>query len=316
MPVSPSSSDAALRAALAMAESEIRTAVRQGMIDACAQMGRFTACPAELLSAEYLFTAATANAIASLNGPNAAPYLIRVEQSASEFAKHCLLPYVRSSQGRLVRPLQPSGFRAGRIDVAVYSDLYGSPYPLEQPICAIELKGFGPAKAEVMKDLIRNRALLCLAGITGNSVLAFSLFAALYSYKVGGKHRPGAKEVLVSKLYKNYLDELKFGDVVSEISTFTVSIDAVGELIDNWDYIEVNPATKHHFVGVLVCMRKPQGDTAEQLSADARPVTPATDCSSAAPSPSRLRLQQLNLPRTCFADNGAIGSCCCLDIPS
>lgn len=131
------------------------------MKSACEQTELFTDAKAEPIAAEYLFTVEVAKAIAKLNGPPGDPYVIRVERDADVFATDCLKPMAGGQgdwlRGKMVfRRSKPDVGRSGRIDVTVYADEPNSSYWSYQPVCAIEVKGFNPAKKLVL-DSIRMR---------------------------------------------------------------------------------------------------------------------------------------------------------------
>lgn len=244
------------------AYSKIKQAVQSGMSQACEDMASFCNQPERKFNAEYLFTVATARAISDLNGPPADPYHINIEHSTKTLQRDCLRPFLyrassatgpRSSIARHKHPI-PSVSRNGRVDIAVYADIIPSNYLGEKPLCIIELKGFNPNKGVILEDVRRNLEFHRLSGATGPSVLEFSFFAALHA------STPEQSAVALEQKKKWYSALLKqLGDVNDfklEVDTFTVSLDAEGRLEEELYETVLNSSTKHHYIGVVVGLRK------------------------------------------------------------
>lgn len=170
--------------------TSFRDPLVKAMKRACDDMLRFSGEPAKRLNAEYLFTVAVAKELAGLNRYHGDPYRIYLEKKTRDFAKDCLHPvkFGNSMQrGSITRRTGvPKLSRNGRIDVAVYEDVPNNGYLGHQPICAIELKGFNPARALVLEDLKRNLEYFSVKGNTGSSVLGTALFGALHSWSMVG----------------------------------------------------------------------------------------------------------------------------------
>jgi hypothetical protein len=242
--------------------NRIKKAVQTGMSEACSDMNNFCNQPEPKFNAEYLFTVAAAHAISDLNGPPADPYHIKIEHSTKTLQRDCLKPFLnvantttglRSTIARHKYPI-PSVSRNGRVDIAVYADIAPSNYLGEKPLCIIELKGFNPNKRLVLEDVGRNLELHRLSGATGPSVLEFSFFAALHS------STPEQSNAALEQKRTWYSDLLKqlgdINDFILEIDTFTVSLDAKGRLEEELHDIVLNSSTIHHYIGVIVGIRK------------------------------------------------------------
>ncbi|MQR00985.1 hypothetical protein [Glaciimonas soli] len=240
-------------------QKQIIEAIKTGMKRACQAMHSFTDEPALAFNAEYLFTVNTANAIDEHNYVPAHAYEIRIEQSTKKFARDCLLPFkfghplVRGSTKRRSK-VPPKIDRNGRIDIAVYHDSPKSGYFGRQPLCAIELKGFDPARKLVMDDLRRNLEFMRLEGDTGASVLGFVVFAALHETPVPQNlHEAFVKEVEVKKKYQRWLAGLgQRSDVVESVETFGVSWEPDGTIKEEVCEYVLDTSTRHHFVGAIV----------------------------------------------------------------
>lgn len=230
----------------------------KAMKRACDDMLRFSGEPAKRLNAEYLFTVAVAKELDRLNGYYGDPYRIYLEKKTRDFAKDCLYPvrFGNSLQrGSITRRTGvPKLSRNGRVDVAVYEDVPNNGYLGHQPICAIELKGFNPARPLVLEDLRRILEFFAVEGNTGSSVLRTALFGALHSWsKVGTQSEEDAKAEGLRSKYEGWLSELpKIPNIRSTVTVHQIRQDLVGEVVDEGDYQVLNSDTIHNFVGIVV----------------------------------------------------------------
>lgn len=241
--------------------NRFRDPVVNAMKRACDDMLRFTGEPARQLNAEYLFTVAVARQIDSLNGYYGEPCRIYLEKKTREFARDCLHPIkfgtpLQRGSARIRRGA-PALSRNGRIDIAVYEDIPNNGYLGDQPICAIELKGFNPTRKLVLKDLKRNLEFFYLSGRTGGSVIESALFGALHAWStVGSKAEEERKALDIKSKYENWLSELPDSPSVEKrVSTHQIRQDLEGEVTEQGEYSELNSDTIHNFVGVIVEFR-------------------------------------------------------------
>lgn len=244
--------------------TRILNKIDQAMKSACRQTELFTDAISEPIAAEYLFTVEVAKAIAELNAPAADPYVIRVERDAETFAKDCLKPIARNGQGRfggkmILRRSQPNVDRKGRIDVTVYTEKINSGCWGHQPLCAIEVKGFNPAKELVLEDLRRNLCFLNATGETGASVLEFTAFAAFHLYKRTNLTQVQNRETALKRKYESFLEEVTgMTGISSDVSVVRVSLEQYGEVVPGIDYDEIDLSKRHHIAGVIVVMSRTQ----------------------------------------------------------
>jgi len=230
----------------------------KAMRRACDDMLRFSGEPAKRLNAEYLFTVAVAKELDKLNGYYGDPYRIYLEKKTRDFARDCLYPvkFGNALQGESIRHRTgaPKLSRNGRIDVAVYEDVPNNGYLGHQPICAIELKGFNPARALVLEDLRRNLEYFSVKGNTGGSVLGTALFGALHSWsKVGTQSDEEARAEQLRRKYIRWLSELpETPNVRRTVSVHQIRQDLVGEFVDEGDCQVLDVDTIHSFVGIVV----------------------------------------------------------------
>lgn len=242
-------------------QTSFRDPLVNAMKRACDDMLRFSGEPAMRLNSEYLFTVAVAKQIDELNGFYGDPYRIYLEKQTRDFAKDCLYPvrFGNSLQRGSTRFRKgvPKLSRNGRIDVAVYEDIPKNDYLGHQPICAIELKGFNPARTLVLEDLRRNLEYFSITGNTGDSVLRSALFGALHSWsQVGTQSEEEAKSEVLRRKYEGWLSELpKASNVCRTVTVHQVRQDLEGEVVDEGDYQVLNSDTIHNFVGIVVEFR-------------------------------------------------------------
>jgi hypothetical protein len=243
---------------------DIQKTVREAMSHAVSDMLNFTDEPSLVFSAEYLFTVNVAKAITTLNFSDGDPYKIFLEKNTKQFARDCLHPIISGDYYKR----KPSVFRDdnaviesqidrnGRIDVAVYIDEPNNGYLGNQPLCAIELKGFNPSRNVVIKDLKRNIMYFRISGKTGGSVLKFSLFAALHSQKkFGNKNNSNisGKLLEIEKMYNKWIAQVGISsDIKYKVNVFTVSEESVGRVIYGGEENVIDTNARHHFIGVVV----------------------------------------------------------------
>jgi len=129
------------------------------------------------MDAEYLLTVNVAKKIKELNTGFGFPYKIRLEYCTKLFATACTLLFGKVPAANflgyksIVRCSNDTE-RSGEIDVAVYEKSYG----INVPVCAIEVKGFNPAKKGIQQDLKRNAEYFGLISPIGKSILRFTFF--------------------------------------------------------------------------------------------------------------------------------------------
>lgn len=230
------------------------------MRSACDDMLRFSGEPARPLNAEYLFTVAVAKQLDRLNGYYGDPYRIYLEKSTKEFSRDCLLPikfgHPIKRGSSIIRRNSPK-FNNGRIDIAVYEDVPNNGYMGHQPICAIELKGFNPARNLVIKDLKRNLKYFSVTGETGGSVLESTIFAALHCWnKTESESKEAKRAKDIENRYISWLSEIGHAaSVDAHVKAHTISKELVGEVVDEGEYQALYADTIHHYVGVTVEFR-------------------------------------------------------------
>ncbi|WPU57052.1 hypothetical protein SQW19_05535 [Stenotrophomonas acidaminiphila] len=254
--------------------TQILEKIEQAMKSACEQTELFTDAKSEPIAAEYLFTVEVAKAIAELNAPPGDPYIIRVERDADTFAKDCLRPSARGEgdgfrRKMILRKSRPDVGRSGRVDVTVYADELNSGYWGYQPVCAIEVKGFDPAKRLVLEDLRRNLCFLRVTGDTGESVLEFTVFAAFHSYKRTTDRWVAVHENEIRQRYKGWINDLgDLSDIKVDVQAIRVSLDQQGTITCGIDYDEIDISTKHHIVGAIVVMSRALVSPSQGLGGD------------------------------------------------
>ena len=261
----------------------IKTAMKKTLSDTLL----FTNNPTNGVQTEYLLTVNVAQQIATLNHTDAEPYFISLEQNTIQFARQCLPAIVwgqSDTQDRKLTSIQRlkesskrtkllnfkqvnRTHRTGRIDIAIYQKPKSNTGQISlQPLCAIELKSFNPAKNKIIADLERNLFFLKLKGNTGESILSYTVFAALHWNKRINVQDEEQHKVNLNKKYDEILNFLQPScehiDISKEVfilskSMGTVEIEDVN--LDTNEFFEsLDTTTRHHFCGVIVCFRPTQ----------------------------------------------------------
>lgn len=232
------------------------------MARSCADMVDFTDDPAKPPNAEYLLTVNVAKEIRNLNYSAGDPYDIRLEEHTEQFARNCLFPskfvgHPLAHVSTKFRLGTPKINRNGRIDVAVYENIPNNGYFGAQPICAIELKGLNPKMSSALSDMRRNLEFFRVSGNTGGSVLRFSIFAALHSFKRSSdEDRVQANEVKLKEKYQKALAQLgSTHDISVDIQVHTISKELVGRVLNEGEHKVLDTSAIHHFAGIIVTFR-------------------------------------------------------------
>ncbi|ELJ8531306.1 hypothetical protein RUK45_003383 [Vibrio cholerae] len=243
-----------------MYEVDIFEKTKEGMCSALSDAVSFTENFASIANAEYLITTNVAQKISEL-GPLRGPAQIstHVEMPTKDFASKCVplmkQPIVKNFSDlhkKTVFRKPKNTERNGRIDIAVLKQ--GT---LENtPICAIELKGFNPAKNLVIKDLNRNLEYFKLYCSTGKSQIEFTQFCAIYQFSKAILKSDIPKNIqAVTTKYQSYLSALSIpSDVEFDMKVFSASERLLNgdESDDEYDSISHE---LHHHVGVIIIFR-------------------------------------------------------------
>ena len=239
-------------------QTDFRDSLIKAMRKACDDMLRFSGNPAMRINAEYLFTVAVAKQIDELNWYYGDPYQIYLEKRTRDFAKDCIHPFKLGNSKRrgasMIRNGSPKLSRNGRIDIAIYGNILNNGHTGSQPMCAIELKGFNPAKNLVLKDLRRNLEYFSNSGCTGESLLGSTLFGALHSWSnLGTEAEEDQKYESLRRKYQGWLSQLpQVPCVRSAVTVHEVRKELEGEVIDDVDCKVLNTDAIHNFAGIVV----------------------------------------------------------------
>jgi hypothetical protein len=238
--------------------SVFREPLINAMRTACDDMLRFSGDPTMRLNAEYLFTVAVAKQIDMLNFNHGEPYKVYLEKKTREFARDCLHPVKFGNPMQKGSSKFRKGFpkldRNGRIDIAVYEDIPNNDYLGTQPVCAIECKGFNPAKNLVQKDLRRNLEFFSITGSTGDSVLSSTLFGALHCWpNIETECEETQKYETLRARYEGWLSQLpKLSTIHSSVSVHEVRKNLEGEVVEDGDCQVLDMDRRHNFAGIIV----------------------------------------------------------------
>lgn len=231
-------------------QEHIESKVISAMKIACDETFYFSEDETRPIDAEYLLTVNVAKQIAILNRGIGYPYKIYLEHPTKKFASYCVpLMGKNSVTNRMAMGKRQNTKRNGKIDVAVYRD--GTWHG--KPVCAIELKGFNPQRKVVIEDLKRNAEYFDLSCDSGSSQIAFTVFAALHSYKyVQNEESVTKNQNFLRTKYSKWLSELNSSNSYSaNINIFTLSkcLSDDQEIPPGEEYIDFE---SHQFVGVMV----------------------------------------------------------------
>ena len=245
-----------------MYENIIVPEIIAGMKAAHSNAIQFTENFAPILNTEYLITVNIAQKISKL-GPigEGNPTKVYLEEPTKTFSSKCV-PLMKSViiknyfNNNVVFRKPKNTDRNGRIDISVYEDALSG---LEdKPVCAIEVKGVGPSKKLVIKDLNRNLEYFKLFCKTGPSIIEFTAFSAMYSYpKSINSSEEKTNNDIVKDKYEKYLNSIALpSNVEAEIKEFTVSkfLREPGYQSPEFEY-EDDSHELHHLVGVIVIFR-------------------------------------------------------------
>lgn len=228
------------------------------MRSACDDMLRFSGDSKLRLNAEYLFTVAVAKQIDKLNHYYGDPYQIYLEKKTRDFARDCMPPVkfggpMQKGSSRFRKGF-PQIDRNGRIDIAVYQDIPNNGHLGPQPVCAIELKGFNPAKNLVLKDLRRILEFFSVKGSTGASILRSALFGALHTWSnIGTEFEEKQKYDALRARYEGWLAQLpKLSNVCSAVTVHEIRKNLEGEVVDDEDFQVLDMDCIHNFAGIIV----------------------------------------------------------------
>lgn len=133
-----------------------------------------------------------------------------------------------------------------------------------KPLCAIELKSFNPSKNKIIADLERNLFSLNLKANTGDSILSYTVLAALHWNKRIDIENNEQHKREVKEKYEKILTDFKLENTNISVSKDifalsksrgTVDIGSF-ELKTNTIVESLDTSTQHHFTGSILCFIK------------------------------------------------------------
>ena len=241
-------------------ESDITNKLKEALTISCEDALYFSDDETRLIDAEYLLTVNAAKAIKELNRYFGEPYKIRLEHVTKEFATSCTPLFGEKFANNIlgysgiIRSNNDST-RPGKIDIAVYTTSNG----LDNPLCAIEIKGFNPSKELINKDLERNAEYFRLTSKTGASTLPFTVFVALHSYKgVWNDEKEKRNIQKVRNRYEKYIsDNPNLRSLHHNVDSFTIRRGVIPDS-DNLHVQEfgLQGDEDYHFIGVVLTTKK------------------------------------------------------------
>lgn len=242
-------------------KDEFQTAIFTGLTNACEDAYHFTGEVNSKIRPEYIVTVNVAKGLFTINGRQSGygyEFILKFEEDTPTFAMACVPQMIADN----IFNMKTRGFqdtdRSGKIDICVY-DQSG-----DKPICPIEVKGFCPSKAEVVKDLERNLQLLELIDKeTGASTLEFAFLAALEEHKNCLTEKnidTGLAKVKAKyeKRLKTFKGKLKDIELTVTTKTVAKNLIAAGTSFAGMDDMDIadRVAETYHFVGVIMTLEK------------------------------------------------------------
>lgn len=243
----------------------LRSVIKKALKQSCTDAFLFSEDETHLISAEYLLTVNVAKKICAENFGIGVPYKIYLEYPTQKFQRSCVpmfkkgtkIPY-KSEKSKYLSFYAED--RPGRIDVAIFSE-HIKRFGFENPLCSVEVKGFGAPGDKVKADLLRNLNLLNITSNTGKSELPFACFAMprKYKNKDSAAYRK-RKEKDARNLMKKYIREtlqanpfLSMDSIRTSIHSFTIRHGIYPDLDDEYYQIHgLDGSESYHFVGVIV----------------------------------------------------------------
>ena len=238
---------------------EITEKIRLALFESCDDALCFSDDETHLIDAEYLLTVNAAKSIQKLNVGFASPYKISIECDTQVVATACTpllgkIPAIDSKIPKIVGRPKLNTKRIGKVDIAVFERKSN-----DIPVCAIELKGFNPKKKLILDDLKRNAEFFSMRSNTGDSLISFTIFAALHSYKLSmSEKKQNANINNLKERYKEHITSISVNHgVKSEIDVFPIRGGKTPDPDDPY-VIEcgLQDSDQYHFVGVIVCFYK------------------------------------------------------------
>lgn len=238
------------------AKVDIIGKIKEALKTSCDEALYFSGDETQLIEAEYLLTVNAAKAVKELNQYFGYPYKIRLEHDTEAFATACTPLMGKKPADNIlgytgVFRTKNDTDRSGKIDLAVYVEENGS----DIPVCAIEFKGFDPAKDKIVEDLQRNAQYFSMTSPTGGSTIQFTAFAALHRYRGVWTQQKELKSLeKVRTRYEKYIKEsTDLSDLLHEIDVSTIRRGMPPSVDDPYAADKgLQGDEDYHYIGVVV----------------------------------------------------------------
>jgi hypothetical protein len=225
-----------------MKKEEIVSRIKNGMKEACFHAINFSLSAKDIIKAEYFYTIFIANYLLPQSEWGVERKL-NVEHPTEDFCcnafRYCAggsgrNMNFRSGVGQNGKAHNPE--RKGKIDITITEN--------DMSLCAIEVKGFNPAKALVEEDLRRNFQYFTMRDTgTGESLVEFAFLVSFHSYMWDSD--PNSSIRKLQKRFDNYLENINTPKVTRTISeSFLISQE------------RSEPGQQHLFLGNIVITEK------------------------------------------------------------
>lgn len=225
-----------------MKKEEIVSRIKNGMEQACFHARNFSLYAKDVIKAEYFYTVFIANSLLPQSEWEGSRK-VNVEHPTEDFCCNAF-PYCSGGKGRNMNFSSRVGLngkrhnteRKGKIDITITEK--------DMSLCAIEVKGFNPAKALVEEDLRRNFQYFTLRDTgTGESLVEFAFLVSFHSYMWNSD--PNSRTRKLQKRFENYIENLNTPQSTRTSSeSFLIS------------HEESDPGQQHLFLGNIVITEK------------------------------------------------------------
>lgn len=198
-----------------MKKEEIISRIKNGMKEACFHAINFSLCAEDIIKAEYFYTVFIANYLLPQNEWGGS-CRVNVEHPTEDFCCNAFRYYsggigrnMNFSSGLGQNGKRHNTERKGKIDITITEN--------DISLCAIEVKGFNPAKALLEEDLRRNFQYFTLNDTgTGESLIEFAFLVSFHSYMWYSD--PNSNIRKLQKRFDNYIKNLENQEITKTIS--------------------------------------------------------------------------------------------------
>lgn len=214
-----------------------------------------------LIKPEYILTVKIAESISSLNSLANPVYIIKLEDSTSNFSYSCLPNY--SSEKFILTEPKDSFIRKGKIDIAVYSTGKHPQFHYPKALFPIEVKSFNNSKYAFLADVKRNIEYFKISDETnGNSLIELAFCTALEDSRIYFKEDKSYEINKITEKYEKWPYNLKKEEIDID---FKIKVETITENLysknDKFDLSEGQTiinyiSDSYHYVAVVLIITR------------------------------------------------------------